>query len=120
MLIAALIAATFVSEDLACISAGLLVRHGRISFVPAAAACAAGILIGDIGLWATGRISRRAFSRWPAVSRYIDRLPVREMRQWLDDHAALALLASRFMPGTRLALYLCAGTLGMSFRRFTT
>jgi membrane protein DedA with SNARE-associated domain len=120
MLIGALIAATFVSEDLACISAGLLIRDGRIGFVPSVAGCAAGILLGDIGLWAAGRVSRRALSRWPCVSAYIDRLPVHDMRRWLDDHAALALLASRFMPGTRLPLYLCAGTVGMSFRRFAT
>ena len=41
------------------------------------------------------------------------------MRRWLDEHAALAMLASRFMPGTRVPLYVCAGMIGMPLRRFT-
>jgi membrane protein DedA with SNARE-associated domain len=120
MVFLALIATTFVSEDLACISAGLLIREGRVGFVAGVTACAFGILLGDVGLWAVGRLSRFAIGRWPAVSRYVERLPVDNMRQWLNEHAALAMVASRFMPGSRLPLYVCAGVVGMSWRRFTT
>jgi membrane protein DedA with SNARE-associated domain len=116
----ALIAGTLVSEDLACISAGLLIREGRIGFMSGVTACALGILLGDIGLWAVGRVSRSAVGRWPMVSGYLERLPVDEMRRWLDRQAALAMVASRFMPGSRLPLYVCAGVVGMSFRRFAT
>jgi membrane protein DedA with SNARE-associated domain len=119
MLFLALIVGTLVSEDLACISAGLLIREGRLGFMTGVLACAAGILSGDIGLWAAGRLSRTAVGRWPVVSRYVARLPVDDMRRWLDEHAAVAMVASRFMPGSRLPLYLCAGIVGMSFRRFT-
>jgi membrane protein DedA with SNARE-associated domain len=120
MVFLALIAGTFVSEDLACISAGLLIRDGRLGFAAGVTACALGILLGDVGLWAIGRLSRSAFGRWPAVSSYVARLPVDDLRQWLDEHAALAMFASRFMPGSRLPLYVCAGIVGISFRRFTT
>jgi membrane protein DedA with SNARE-associated domain len=118
MLFAALMAATLVSEDLACISAGLLVRDGRLGFAPATLACAAGILVGDVGLWAVGRVCGGALERW--LGRYAGRLRVDEMRRWLDEHAVVAMMASRFMPGTRLPLYVCAGIVGMPFRRFTT
>jgi membrane protein DedA with SNARE-associated domain len=120
MVFLVLIAGTLVSEDLACISAGLLIRDGRIGFAAGAGACALGILLGDVGLWAGGRMSRAAIARWPVMSRILARLPVDEMRMWLEEHAALAMLASRFMPGTRLPLYLSAGIVGMSLRRFAT
>jgi membrane protein DedA with SNARE-associated domain len=118
MMFLALIAGTLVSEDLACISAGLLVRDGRIGFAAAAGACAVGILVGDLGLWTAGRVSRAATARWPFAAKLVARLPVDDMRRWLEEHAAIAMLASRFMPGTRLPLYLSAGIVGMSFRRF--
>ncbi len=47
--------ATFASEDLACIGAGLLVAKGRIAFVPAALACTVGIWVGDVLLFLAGR-----------------------------------------------------------------
>jgi hypothetical protein len=40
------------------------------------------------------------------------------MRRWLEEHAALAMVASRFLPGSRLPLYVSAGTVGMPFWRF--
>jgi membrane protein DedA with SNARE-associated domain len=119
VLFLALMLGTLVSEDLACISAGLLMREGRIGFVPGVAACALGILTGDVGLWCIGRASRRALGRWPAVSRRIQRLPLDDMRQWLEEHAAGAMIASRFIPGTRLPLYFCAGLTGMPLGSFT-
>jgi membrane protein DedA with SNARE-associated domain len=118
MLFLGLMLGTLVSEDLTCISAGLLVREGRLDVVTGVTACALGILLGDVGLWAAGRASRSALGRWPAVARYVERLPVDDMRRWLDGHAAFAMVASRFMPGTRLPLYVSAGVMGMSFRRF--
>jgi membrane protein DedA with SNARE-associated domain len=115
----ALMLGTLVSEDLACIAAGLLIREGRIGLAAGTAACAVGILAGDVGLWAAGRASRRAFGGWPAVSRRIQRLPVDDMRKWLEAHAAGAMIASRFIPGTRLPLYICAGLVGMPLGSFT-
>ena len=41
------------------------------------------------------------------------------MRQWLEEHAAGAMIASRFIPGTRLPLYICAGLVGMPLASFT-
>src|SRR5262245_55467415 len=113
MVFFALIVGTLVSEDLACISAGLLIREGRLGLLTGVTACGAGILLGDVSLWAVGRLSTTAVGRWPAVSRYVARLPVDDMRRWLDQHAALAMIGSRFMPGSRLPLYLCAGIVGM-------
>jgi membrane protein DedA with SNARE-associated domain len=119
MLFLALMLGTLVSEDLTCIAAGLLIREGRIGFAAGTAACAVGILAGDVGLWAAGRASRGAFGRWPVVSRRMQRLPLDDMRKWLEAHAAGAMIASRFIPGTRLPLYICAGLVGMPLGSFT-
>ena len=118
MVFLALMLGTLVSEDLACIAAGLLIREGRIAFAAGTAACAVGILAGDVGLWVIGRASRRAFGRWPVVSRRMQRLPLDDMRRWLEEHAAGAIFASRFIPGTRLPLYICAGLVGMPLGSF--
>ena len=120
VLLLALAAATLISEDLASISAGLLVRDGMIGFVPAAAACAAGVFLGDLGLWAIGRLSGSLLRRWPMTPRLIQRLPIEDARRWLDDHAGLTMIGSRFMPGSRLPVFLGAGVVGMPIRRFAT
>ncbi len=102
---------TFLSEDLACITAGLLIQRGEIGVVPGLTACALGIFVGDLGLWGAGR----AFGSAPFVSRLVggpgqqDRSA--DVRAWLERHAAAALLVSRFLPGTRLPLYVTAGLL---------
>lgn len=111
---------TFVSEDLACIAAGLLVARGASSWPDAVIACAAGIWIGDLGLWLIGRIAGARVLAWRRVA---DRLPAhadRRFAAWFDAHAARAIVASRFAPGTRLPLYLAAGASRRSFVRFAS
>jgi membrane protein DedA with SNARE-associated domain len=55
MVFLSLMFGTLVSEDLASITAGLLIREGAIGAIAAVVACSIGILAGDIGLWA-GRV----------------------------------------------------------------
>jgi hypothetical protein len=40
------------------------------------------------------------------------------MRRWLAEHAAGAMIGSRFIPGTRLPLYISAGLVGMPLAAF--
>jgi membrane protein DedA with SNARE-associated domain len=117
-LLAGLAAGTFVSEDLACVLAGVLVLEGRLDPVAAIAACAVGIWVGDLGLWAVGRLLGSRVLTWPRVRRLLT--PERSTRfaEWFEAHAASAILASRFVPGTRVPLYLAAGALGGSPGRF--
>src|SRR5262245_21507522 len=107
-LLFAIVGATFISEDATAVGVGLLLRERGPSFVPALMACGAGILIGDIGLWALGRFGGRRV----LASRLARRLPTASMRQmgaWIDRHPAAAILGSRFLPGTRVPLYVAAG-----------
>lgn len=111
--IATLILATFVSEDLACVAAGLLVQRGRIDLTAGILACTFGIFAGDVGLWGLGRVFGRATLGWPWMTRRLGGARAQELRAWLERHAAGAIVGSRFLPGTRLPLYVIAGVLRM-------
>ena len=117
-LLAGLVAGTFVSEDLTCVLAGVLVLQGQLAAAPAIAACAAGIWLGDLGLWAAGRLLGHRALQWPRIRGLVT--PDREARfaEWFAANAAPAMIGSRFLPGTRLPLYVAAGALGGSFRLF--
>ena len=62
-LLARLVAGTFVSEDLTCILAGVLILQGQVGAFPAIAACALGIWLGDLGLWCAGRAAGQGEGR---------------------------------------------------------
>jgi membrane protein DedA with SNARE-associated domain len=123
---------TLISEDLTCIGAGVLIQRGTIHPLPAILACAIGILAGDIGLWAIGRlfgqvaltstwVARRLEQRGKVLLDCYGRSPARDdtqLRIALKSHAASAILCSRFLPGTRLPLYVSAGVLRMPLMVF--
>ncbi|MDH4348629.1 MAG: alpha/beta fold hydrolase [Gemmatimonadota bacterium] len=104
-------ASTFVSEDLACIATGLMVGRGTLAFLPGTAACFAGIVLGDMGLFYLGRwlgrpAVQRAPLRWFLTDQDVERSSV-----WFRRRGAWLILATRFVPGTRLPTYFTAGLL---------
>jgi membrane protein DedA with SNARE-associated domain len=88
-------AASLVSEDLTCIGVGLLVARGRVGFAAGVAACALALWLGDLLLYAAGRLLDLSRLRTRAVL----------------GAGPLWILASRFLPGARLPSYLAAGAL---------
>jgi membrane protein DedA with SNARE-associated domain len=113
----ALIAATFVSEDAACVAAGALIAGGRLPAPAAIGACAFGIFAGDMMLWALGRagagvLARKCFARRLPLAR------IEEARLWLDRNSGRTILMSRFTPGARLPVYVAAGVLRIPPLRF--
>jgi membrane protein DedA with SNARE-associated domain len=116
--LASLFLATFVSEDLACVTAGVLIQRGAIDPVSGVAACALGIAAGDVALWAAGRIFGVAAlrSRWVAPQLRGGRFE--ELSGWLSRHAGAAIFGSRFLPGTRLPTYVMSGFMGVRLSTF--
>lgn len=110
--------ATLVSEDLACLTAGMLVAQGRISFTLGVVSSGAGIVIGDVLLFLAGRSLSR--SGLAAAIRRRALTPEFEARtaRWLRERGGVAVFASRFLPGTRLPTYVGAGWLGMPLGTF--
>ncbi len=113
-----LILATFVSEDLTCLTAGLLVPLGRLDLSAALLGCFLGIYLGDLGLWALGRLVGHPLLRWRWLRRRLPAGRLEALQQWFERRGGAALFAARFLPGTRLPLYLTAGALGTSLRQF--
>ena len=102
---------TFVSEDATCIATGLLIQRGEIGLTHGILACLVGIYVGDLGLWALGRVFGSALLQWRWAQQRLSHRRVRDARRWLERHAAGAIVGSRFLPGTRFVLYVMAGVL---------
>ncbi len=117
LLVLLLVAGTFVSEDLACVVAGILAAEGRLTPAVAVGACFAGIWAGDLALFAVGRrargLLRRAPLRWIVDPAALDRA-----RGWFRRRGLAAIFLSRFVPGMRLPVYVAAGATGAGFARF--
>src|SRR5262249_54293229 len=102
-------ASTLVSEDLACIGAGVMVAQGRIDFLAAALACFLGILVGDVLLFLAGRyLGRPALSRAP-MKWFIRADDVERSSAWFNRRGIVVIGISRFVPGMRLPTYFAAG-----------
>lgn len=110
--------ATFVSEDAACIAAGVLAGQGRISFELGLSACIAGIFAGDILLYWVGRAFGWRVLESKIFGRFISKRAVSESSAWLENKGASAVFLSRFVPGLRLPTYLAAGFLKTNFGKF--
>ena len=114
--IALLALATLISEDLACISAGVLVAQGRLDFGVAVLACFLGIYIGDVLIFLAGRkLGRAAIGKAP-LKWMIKPEALQRGSDWLDRRGIAVIIASRFMPGTRFATYFAAGAVSHSSR----
>jgi membrane protein DedA with SNARE-associated domain len=115
------IAGTFVSEDLTVIGAGLLVREGTLSVSVAFLGCFLGIYLGDLGLWLLGRFAGWSILERPWFRQRLAKKRLMQLADWFERHGAWAIAASRFLPGTRLPLYVAIGIGGHGgrFARWT-
>lgn len=115
---ALLFGGAFLSEDLTCVSGGVLVSRGLISFWGAALACTLGVWVSDSLLYFWGVLGRfglldRAPLRWIVRSERVERGSL-----LFDRHGAKWIVLSRFVPGSRVPLYVAAGLLGYPYARF--
>ncbi|GAB5520646.1 MAG: hypothetical protein RhofKO_28970 [Rhodothermales bacterium] len=111
---------TLISEDLACIGAGLLIARGTLSFTTGTLAAFTGIFFGDILLFLAGRYLGRPFLDRAPIKWFVSKQAVERGTVWLQERGAQVIIASRFIPGTRFATYFGAGMLHTSFWWFTT
>lgn len=115
---ALLAASTLVSEDLACVTAGLLVAEGRLGIFAAVLSCFLGIFVGDLGLLAAGRWIGRPLLRLPPLRWWVSEAAVDRASAWYRQNGPVVIFTSRFMPGARLPLYVAAGLLRTPALRF--
>jgi membrane protein DedA with SNARE-associated domain/pimeloyl-ACP methyl ester carboxylesterase len=102
---------TLISEDLACVGAGILVAHGSLGFVDACLGCLLGIIGGDLFVYWLGRAFGEVLIRKRPFRWFLPEKAVQMSESWFERRGILVLIASRFMPGTRVPVYFAAGVL---------
>jgi membrane protein DedA with SNARE-associated domain len=114
----AIILLSFISEDAATVSSALSLFGGPVSWPLGFAACFAGIWLGDLGLYSLARCFGKPILKSHWIARFADAAAIERCQIRFNDHGSLTLLASRFVPGTRLPTYLAAGLLSMPITKF--
>ncbi len=118
VLIALIAIATLISEDATCIATGLLVAQGRVGFLAGSVACAVGILVGDLMIYAAGRFLGRPGLRHVPLKWLVSPRALARGSAWFARRGPAVIVSSRFLPGTRVATYFAAGLLKTSFWKF--
>ncbi|MDZ7660284.1 alpha/beta fold hydrolase [Fodinibius sp.] len=113
-----IILGTLISEDLTCIGAGLLVARGLIGFWPATLACFLGIFIGDVGLYLAGRVLGRPAIKRAPFKWFISEKDLEKSAQWFKVKGPAIIIATRFLPGSRMPTYFSAGVIRAGFWMF--
>ncbi len=115
---AALIGGAFISEDLTCIAAGLLIRYDQLNWLVGTFSCFLGIFVSDLGLWLVGRVLGRRVLGWSWLNRHLPAERLQSFEQWFMRHGRAPVIAARFLPGMRLPLYVAAGLLRQRLGQF--
>ncbi|WP_020403017.1 DedA family protein [Gracilimonas tropica] len=109
---------SLISEDLACIGAGLMVAQGFLEFWPAVFGAVAGIFFGDFSLYFAGRILGTSIFNIAPFKWFLKKESVLSAEKWFESKGPVILVASRFIPGSRFPVYLSAGLLKTGFWKF--
>lgn len=110
----AIVAATFVLEDLATVTVALLAAQMVIPGETALAAVLAGTILGDLALYAAARWAGGI----PFVRRWSERPAAAAILGWIRRHAIAMTVVARFTPGLRLPVFAGAGTVRTPFVPF--
>lgn len=111
-LLVALVVGTLVSEDLTCLTAGMLVASGHLPFSAALGACLTGIVIGDGVMFGMAHRLGRPFLRRRPMSWLLREETIVVAENWLRRNAIGTLVASRVLPGARMPAFVALGLAG--------
>jgi membrane protein DedA with SNARE-associated domain len=110
-----------VPEEVPIVAAGVL-SSGPDPFLNvyfAFAACLIGALLGDLLVYSIGRfLGTSFFRRHPHFAHLLHEEREKQMEDVIRKHGLKIFLVARFMVGVRAPLYLAAGVLRVSWRRF--
>lgn len=110
----AIIAATFILEDVAIIGTGLLASSGMVDPITGGIALLVGIILGDFGLFALGR----GAAKLPGLRRYVDTKTAQTLKGVGGQRSFSLVFTTRFVPGMRLPTYTGLGYVGAPFWQF--
>ena len=113
-----IVVCTFVAEDPTCLASGLMVSVGIIDFWSAAAACTAGIFIGDMTLYCIGRFLGLQAIRKAPLKWVIKEHKVNQWAGWFSTpKGMLVVVSSRFVPASRVPTFVTAGLMRLNLFR---
>ncbi len=112
--------AAVVSEDLACIAAGLLASEEVLSFGWAYLAALLGTCASDLSIYLVGRIGGIALLRRRPFRWFLKEEQMLHAEELFHSHAIKIIFSTRLLPGSRLPIFAVAGALGYPFWKFAT
>lgn len=114
LVVLAVAAATLVLEDVATAGSALLAAEGIIPVPAAILGLFIGITVGDLGLFAIGRLARH----WAWLQNRIGEERLEKGRAWLAQRLLPAIFVARATPGLRVPTYISCGYFGIRLRAF--
>lgn len=114
LIYAIIFAAPFVQEDAAVFGAATAAATGQGDPVWVFAAILSGLTVSDVWKYGIGRLSHRV----PRMARWATDPRIQRVRGEVLNNLAKALLVARFVPGTRIPLYIACGVFKAPFFSF--
>lgn len=109
----------FFSEDLACISGGILAAGGVLSLSAAILGCFGGIWLSDVLLYALGAIMGPAALKLKFMAKLANGARYEKLKQGYSKNGFRIVFITRFIPGSRVFAFVTAGVLRVGFFRFS-
>lgn len=110
--------ATLTSEDLACVTTGILSSRGIVPFWYACLWCWGGIFLGDIALYVVGRVWGERVAQTRFLRRFLTPKRLKKGRHMFQEHGVWVLFSARFLPGSRMPAFIAAGILNYPWPKF--
>ena len=98
ILLLLIVIGTFITEDITCITTGLLIAHGRLPLAAGFAACFLGIYLGDQLLYLAGRVLGRSAVHRAPWKWIVHEEDLRLAASWFERRGMMVILLSRFIP----------------------
>ncbi|GAB4575835.1 MAG: hypothetical protein Tsb008_17790 [Rhodothalassiaceae bacterium] len=114
LFIGAALLLSLLSEDAVTVGIALLVAEKHVPLPLGFVAVVFALVAGDAALYGFGAIAARSRT----LRRKVATRRIRRARRWVERRLKTILLASRFMPGTRLPTYVASGFFRFSFPLF--
>jgi len=108
-----------IPEEVPIIAAGIASSDGSLNVWRAFASCLIGAVLGDCMLYAIGyHFGHGLAKKHPRFAQLLHAEREAQIEEMLRKHGLKVFFLTRFMVGIRAPVYLTAGILRMSFRRF--
>jgi membrane protein DedA with SNARE-associated domain len=106
-------------EEVPIVMAGILSSQGQLHTGLAFASCLVGAVLGDCVMYAMGyHFGHNLLRNHPRFARFLRADREAKFEHMIQSHGLKVLFVARFMVGVRSPVYLSAGILRVSFRRF--